>query len=34
MAGTLAVARAFTEEQDRRAILDGAKKFYLAAARR
>jgi len=34
MAGTLTVARAFTEEQDRRAILDGAKKFYLAAARR
>ena len=34
MAGTLTVARAFTEEQDRRAILDGAKKFYLAAAQR
>jgi TetR/AcrR family transcriptional repressor of nem operon len=33
MAGTLTVARAFTDEQDRRAILDGAKKFYLAAAR-
>jgi TetR/AcrR family transcriptional regulator, transcriptional repressor for nem operon len=31
MAGTLTVARAFTDEQDRRAILDGAKKFYLAA---
>jgi len=34
MAGTLTVARAFTEDRDRRAILDGAKKFYLAAARR
>ena len=34
MAGTLTVARVFTEEQDRRAILDGAKKFYLAAAER
>jgi len=33
MAGTLTVARAFTEERDRRAILDGARKFYLAAAR-
>jgi TetR/AcrR family transcriptional repressor of nem operon len=32
MAGTLTVARAFTEERDRRAILDGAKTFYLAAA--
>jgi TetR/AcrR family transcriptional repressor of nem operon len=32
MAGTLAVARAFTEERDRRAILEGAKRFYLAAA--
>ncbi len=32
MAGTLTVARAFTDEHDRRAILDGAKKFYLAAA--
>jgi TetR/AcrR family transcriptional repressor of nem operon len=31
MAGTLTVARAFTDEQDRRAILDGAKQFYLAA---
>jgi TetR/AcrR family transcriptional regulator, transcriptional repressor for nem operon len=31
MAGTLTVARAFTDEQDRRTILDGAKKFYLAA---
>jgi TetR/AcrR family transcriptional repressor of nem operon len=31
MAGTLAVARAFTDEQDRRMILDGAKTFYLAA---
>jgi TetR/AcrR family transcriptional regulator, transcriptional repressor for nem operon len=34
MAGTLTVARAFTDEQDRRAILDGAKKFYLAAVKR
>lgn len=34
MAGTLAVARAFTEEQDRRSILEGARKFYLAAALR
>jgi TetR/AcrR family transcriptional regulator, transcriptional repressor for nem operon len=33
MAGTLTVARAFTDEQDRRAILDGAKKFYLAAVK-
>ena len=32
MAGTLMVARAFTEEHDRRAVLDAAKKFYLAAA--
>ncbi len=31
MAGTLTVARAFTDEKDRRAILDGAKRFYLAA---
>jgi TetR/AcrR family transcriptional regulator, transcriptional repressor for nem operon len=34
MAGTLTVARAFTDEQDRRAILAGARKFYLAAAQR
>jgi TetR/AcrR family transcriptional regulator, transcriptional repressor for nem operon len=34
MAGTLTIARAFTEEHDRRAILDGARKFYLAAAQR
>ena len=34
MAGTLMVARAFTDEQDRRAILDGAKRFYLALAER
>ncbi len=34
MAGTLTVARAFTDEQDRRAILDGARKFYLAAVQR
>ena len=33
MAGTLTVARAFTDEQDRRTILDGARKFYLAAVR-
>jgi hypothetical protein len=31
MAGTLTVARAFTDEQDRRAILEGAKKFFSAA---
>jgi TetR/AcrR family transcriptional regulator, transcriptional repressor for nem operon len=31
MAGTLTVARAFTDEQDRRAILEGARQFYLAA---
>jgi len=31
MAGTLTVARAFTDERDRRAILEGAKKFYSAA---
>lgn len=34
MAGTLTVARAFTDEQDGRAILDGARKFYLAALKR
>lgn len=34
MAGALTVARAFTDEHDRRAILEAAKKFYLAAARR
>jgi TetR/AcrR family transcriptional repressor of nem operon len=33
MAGTLTIARAFTDEQDRRTILDGAKKFYLAAVK-
>jgi hypothetical protein len=33
MAGTLTVARAFTDERDRRRILDGARKFYLAATR-
>ena len=33
MAGTLALARAFPDEKDRRAILDGAKAFYLAAVR-
>ncbi len=31
MAGTLTIARAFTDEQDRRTILEGARKFYLAA---
>jgi TetR/AcrR family transcriptional regulator, transcriptional repressor for nem operon len=31
MAGTLTIARAFTEKQDRRMILDGAKQFYLKA---
>jgi TetR/AcrR family transcriptional regulator, transcriptional repressor for nem operon len=34
MAGTLAVARAFTDEQDRRRILDGARQYFLAAAER
>jgi hypothetical protein len=34
MAGTLTVVRAFTDEQDRRRILEGAKRFYLAAAQR
>ena len=34
MAGTLAIARAFTDEGDRRTILNGARKFYLAAAAR
>lgn len=34
MAGTLAVARAFTDEPDRRRILDGARRFFLAAAER
>jgi TetR/AcrR family transcriptional repressor of nem operon len=34
MAGTLTLARAFTDEQDRRAILEGARKFYLAALQR
>ena len=33
MAGTLTIARAFTDEQDRRTILDGAKKFYRAAVK-
>jgi TetR/AcrR family transcriptional repressor of nem operon len=33
MAGTLTVARAFTDEQDRRNILDGAKRFYVAAVK-
>jgi len=34
MAGTLTLARAFTDPHERRAILDGAKEFYLAAAER
>src|SRR4030095_4681951 len=34
MAGTLAVARAFTDEQDRRSMLDGARRCFLAAAER
>jgi TetR/AcrR family transcriptional regulator, transcriptional repressor for nem operon len=34
MAGTLTVARAFTDEQDRRTILEGAKKFYSVAVQR
>jgi len=34
MAGTLMVARAFPDEDDRRAILEGARKFYVAAAQR
>jgi len=33
MAGTLTVARAFTDELDRRAILDGARKFYRGAVK-
>jgi TetR/AcrR family transcriptional repressor of nem operon len=31
MAGTLTVARAFTDERDRMGILEGARRFYLAA---
>ena len=34
MAGTLTVARAFTDERDRRSILAAARKFYLAAMER
>jgi TetR/AcrR family transcriptional regulator, transcriptional repressor for nem operon len=34
MAGTLTIARAFTDERDRRAILEGARTFFLAAAER
>ena len=34
MAGTLAVARAFTDEQDRQRILEAARRFFLAAAER
>jgi TetR/AcrR family transcriptional regulator, transcriptional repressor for nem operon len=32
MAGTLTIARAFTEEHDRRKILEGARPFFLKAA--
>ena len=32
MAGVLTIARAFTEESDRRWILEGAKPFFLKAA--
>src|SRR5262245_39432806 len=32
MAGTLTVARSFTDDRDRRSILDSAKTFYLVAA--
>src|SRR5262249_44322148 len=34
MAGTLTIARAFADEQDRRRILEDARRFYLAAAQR
>ena len=34
MAGTLTLARTFIDEEDRRAILDAAKRFYLDAALR
>jgi TetR/AcrR family transcriptional repressor of nem operon len=34
MAGTLTVARAFTADEDRRTILEGAKKFYSMAVRK
>ena len=34
MAGTLAAARAFTGEKDRRRVLEGARRFFLAAAER
>jgi TetR/AcrR family transcriptional repressor of nem operon len=34
MAGALTVARTFTDEQDRQRILDGARRFFLAAAER
>src|SRR4030095_4334239 len=34
MAGTLAVARAVTDEQDRRRILDGARRFFLGCGER
>jgi TetR/AcrR family transcriptional regulator, transcriptional repressor for nem operon len=32
MSGTLTIARAFTDERDRRAVLDAAKPFFLKAA--
>jgi hypothetical protein len=34
MAGTLAVARAFTDQQDRQVVLEGARKFYAGAVQR
>jgi TetR/AcrR family transcriptional regulator, transcriptional repressor for nem operon len=34
MAGTLTIGRTFTDENDRRMILKGAQRFYLAAAHR
>jgi hypothetical protein len=34
MAGTLTVARTFTDERDRRRILEGARKFYSAAVQK
>jgi TetR/AcrR family transcriptional repressor of nem operon len=34
MAGTLSISRAFTDDRDRREILESARKFYLAAVQR
>jgi TetR/AcrR family transcriptional repressor of nem operon len=34
MAGTLAVARAFTDQHDRQVVLEGARKFYAGAVQR